>query len=332
MTLSDVLSAYDLSHEMIHQLVVVTKPIYNLRTLIAGNRFELEKLPDGTLKTFTYAVDLDKYVEVSLTDKGYQAAMKPFEYETQRALISGTVQSSLFQTMNELNERDQLALDIAETFSYDIDFNSELRSGDHFKVAIEKQYQNGEFVKYGRILAAEFNNKGRVYSAFYFTDPQGRSEYYDARGRALKRDLLKSPVKFSRVRLEIQPSPFSSGARGFPSSPGHRLCRAPGNTSLCRWKWAGAVRRMEQGLRQVRSNQPRKRVHDDVRPSLQICGGGSDGGYGQAGPGDWLRGSHRSGDRAAPGLPNCATGRFCQSPLCKVSAFRAPPGRILHRV
>jgi murein DD-endopeptidase MepM/ murein hydrolase activator NlpD len=199
MTLSDVLTAYDLSHEMIHQLVVVTKPIYNLRTLIAGNRFELEKLPDGTLKTFTYAVDLDKYVEVSLTEKGYQAAIKPFEYETQQALISGTIQSSLFQTMNELNERDQLALDIAETFSYDIDFNSELRSGDHFKVAIEKQYQNGEFVKYGRILAAELSNRGRVYSAFYFTDPQGRSEYYDARGRALKRDLLKSPVKFSRV-------------------------------------------------------------------------------------------------------------------------------------
>jgi hypothetical protein len=105
MTLSDVLSAYDLSHELIHQLVVVTKPIYNLRTLIAGNRFELEKLPDGTLKTFTYAVDLDKYVEVSLTEQGYKAAMKPFEYEAQQALISGTIQSSLFQTMNELNER-----------------------------------------------------------------------------------------------------------------------------------------------------------------------------------------------------------------------------------
>src|SRR5262245_25743701 len=148
MTLSDVLTAYDLSHEMIHQLVVVTKPIYNLKTLIAGNHFELEKLPDGTLKTFTYAVDLDKYVEVSLTEKGYKAAMKPFEYEPQEALISGTIQSSLFQTMNELNERDQLALDMAETFSYDIDFNSELRSGDHFKVAIEKLYQNGEFVKY----------------------------------------------------------------------------------------------------------------------------------------------------------------------------------------
>jgi murein DD-endopeptidase MepM/ murein hydrolase activator NlpD len=199
MTLSDVLSAYDLSHELIHQLVVVTKPIYNLRTLIAGNRFELEKLPDGTLKTFTYAVDLDKYVEVSLTEQGYKAAMKPFEYEAQQALISGTIQSSLFQTMNELNERDQLALDMADTFSYDIDFNSELRSGDHFKVAVEKQYQDGEFVKYGKILAAEFSNKGKVYSAFYFTDPQGRSEYYDARGRALKRDMLKSPVKFSRV-------------------------------------------------------------------------------------------------------------------------------------
>ncbi|MCI0620279.1 MAG: M23 family metallopeptidase [Acidobacteria bacterium] len=199
MTLGDVLTAYNLPQEMVHQLVAVTKPIYNLKKLIVGNRFELEKLPDGTLKMFSYAVDLDRYVEVSLTDQGYKAEMKPFEYETHRELISGTIRSSLFQTMSEMNEGDELALEMAETFSYDIDFNTELQPGDHFKLAVEKQHRDGEFVKYGRILAAEFSNKGKVYSAFRFTDPEGRSEFYDARGRALKRDLLKSPLKFSRV-------------------------------------------------------------------------------------------------------------------------------------
>jgi murein DD-endopeptidase MepM/ murein hydrolase activator NlpD len=199
MTLSDVLSAYDLSHDLIHQLVAVAKPVYNLRKVIAGNRFELEKLPNGTLKTFTYAVDLEKFVAVSLTEEGYKAEMKPFEYETRQGLVSGMIQSSLFQTMNELDEGDQLAVALADTFSFDIDFNSELQSGDHFKVAVEKQYQNGEFVKYGKILAAEFSNKGKVYSAFYFTDPLGRSEYYNAQGRSLRRDLLKSPIKFSRI-------------------------------------------------------------------------------------------------------------------------------------
>ena len=199
MTLGDVLTAYDLPQEMVQQLVAVTKPIYNLKKLIVGNRFELEKLPDGTLKMFSYAVDLDKYVEVSLTDQGYKAEMKPFEYAARRELIAGTIRSSLFQTLNEMNEGDELAVELAEAFSYDIDFNTELQPGDHFKVAVEKQHRDGEFVKYGKILAAEFSNKGKVYSAFRFTDSEGRSEFYDAAGRALRRDLLKSPLKFSRV-------------------------------------------------------------------------------------------------------------------------------------
>ncbi len=199
MTLSDVLTAYNLPQEMGQQLVAVTQPIYNLKKLIVGNRFELEKLPDGTLKMFSYAVDLDKYVEVSLTDRGYKAQMKPFEYATRQELIAGTIRGSLFQTLNGMNEGDELALEMAETFSYDIDFSTELQPGDHFKVAVEKQHRDGEFVKYGRILAAEFSNKGKVYSAFRFTDSEGRSEFYDARGRALRRNLLKSPLKFSRI-------------------------------------------------------------------------------------------------------------------------------------
>ncbi len=208
MTLADVLSTCNRPQEMAFQLVNVAKPIYNLKKLIVGNGFELEKLPDGTLRMFSYAVDLNQYVEVSLTAQGYKAEMKPFQYETREELISGTIRNSLFHTLNEMNEGDDLALDMAETFSYDIDFNTELKVGDHFKLAVQKQYREGEFVKYGDILAAEFSNKGKVYSAFRFTDPEGHSEYYDASGRALRRDLLKSPVKFSRVSSGFSRSRF----------------------------------------------------------------------------------------------------------------------------
>jgi murein DD-endopeptidase MepM/ murein hydrolase activator NlpD len=199
MTLSDVLSAYDLPEGLMDQLVVATKPIYNLKRLLVGNWFELERLPDGTLKQFLYEIDLDKNLKVYLTDEGYKAALEPIQYQTHLELVAGTIRSSLFRTINELNERDQLALDLSEIFSWDFDFSSELRRSDHFKVAVEKRYLNGKFVKYGRILAAEFANKGKVYSAYYFADAGGHSAYYNAAGQSLKRDLLKTPIKFSRI-------------------------------------------------------------------------------------------------------------------------------------
>jgi murein DD-endopeptidase MepM/ murein hydrolase activator NlpD len=199
MTLSDVLSAYDFPDGLIDQLVVTTKPVYDLKKLLVGNWFELERLPDGTLNQFLYEIDRDKNLKVYLTEEGYKAAFEPVQYETRLETVSGTIQSSLFRTINELHERDQLALDLSEIFSWDFDFSSELRRSDHFKVAVEKRYLKGKFVKYGRILAAEFANKGRVHSAYYFADPDGHSGYYNAAGRSLKRDLLKTPIKFSRI-------------------------------------------------------------------------------------------------------------------------------------
>src|SRR5262245_35191122 len=199
MTLSDVLSTYDFPDELIDQLVVTTKPIYNLKRLLVGNWFELERLPDGTLNQFLYEIDAEKNLKIYLTDEGYKAAFEPVQYETRLELVAGTIETSLFRTINELHERDQLALDLSEIFSWDFDFSSELRRSDHFKVAVEKRYLQGKFVKYGRILAAEFANKGRVYSAFYFVSPDGHSGYYNAEGQSLKRDLLKTPIKFSRI-------------------------------------------------------------------------------------------------------------------------------------
>lgn len=199
MTLSDVLSNHDLPEELMDQLVVTTKPIYNLKKLLVGNWFELERLPDGTLKQFLYEIDLDKNLKVYLTDEGYKAALEPIQYQTRLELVAGTIQTSLFRTISDLNERDQLALDLSEIFSWDFDFSSELRRSDHFKLAVEKRYLNGKFVKYGKILAAEFSNKGKVYSAYYFTDAEGHSDYYSTTGQSLKRDLLKTPIKFSRI-------------------------------------------------------------------------------------------------------------------------------------
>ncbi len=206
--LSDVLTSYNLSPDMIQQLVSVTKPICNIKSLIVGNRFELEKLPDGTLKTFSYNVDSDQCVRVTLTREGYKAEMRPVGYDAKTELIAGSIQTSLFRSLEDLHEEDQLALELAEIFSYDIDFHSELRPSDSFKLAVEKLYRNGSFVKYGRILAAEFTNKGKVYSAYYFTDASGRGEYYDAQGRALKRELLKSPIKFSHISSTFSKSRF----------------------------------------------------------------------------------------------------------------------------
>jgi murein DD-endopeptidase MepM/ murein hydrolase activator NlpD len=208
MTLSDVLSMHDCPRELINQLVATARPLYNLKKLIVGNRFEIELLPDRRLNQFLYEIDLDKYLQVDLTQEGYKAAVHSIPYEIKTDYVEGTIQSSLFHSINRLNEGDQLAIDLADIFSCDLDFHTDLQPGDHFRLLVDKHCLNGKVMKYGKIKVAEFSNRGTVFSGYYFTDPAGKSDYYNAEGKSLRRDFLKSPLKFGRISSRFSRSRF----------------------------------------------------------------------------------------------------------------------------
>jgi murein DD-endopeptidase MepM/ murein hydrolase activator NlpD len=85
---------------------------------------------------------------------------------------------------------------MAQIFSGEIDFNSELRRGDRYVVAFERFVRDDRPATYGAVTAAEFQNDGRVVRAIAFTPEGGMPGYYDELGRSLRRFFLKSPLKF----------------------------------------------------------------------------------------------------------------------------------------
>jgi len=118
-------------------------------------------------------------------------------------LASGRIRSSLFAATDEAGIPDAIASQMAEVFSTDIDFHRELRKGDTFSVVYESLTADGEPVTWnqgaGRVLAAHFINAGREHSAVLYTEPGGRSAYFDLDGRSKRRAFLASPLAFSRV-------------------------------------------------------------------------------------------------------------------------------------
>src|SRR4030095_7798935 len=129
-----------------------------------------------------------------------RAQVLPFDKQIAIEAIDARIDKqspSLIAALERAGENIQLALELADIFSGQLDFNSELQPGDSFRVLFEKTTRDGQFSSYGAILGAALAVDGRTLQAFRWVDPAtGKAAYYDEHGRSLKRFFLKSPLKF----------------------------------------------------------------------------------------------------------------------------------------
>jgi murein DD-endopeptidase MepM/ murein hydrolase activator NlpD len=114
-------------------------------------------------------------------------------------LSSGVIRSSLFAATDAARLPDGVASQLADLFSGDIDFRRDLRAGDTFNVVYEALEADGEVLKYGRLLSAEFVNNGKAHQLMWFQEPGKKGAYYTFSGQSLRRTFLASPLAFSRV-------------------------------------------------------------------------------------------------------------------------------------
>ncbi|MFN7836223.1 MAG: peptidoglycan DD-metalloendopeptidase family protein [Burkholderiaceae bacterium] len=119
-------------------------------------------------------------------------------FERQVVIKTGKVRSSLYGATDDAGIPDAIANQLTEVFSAQIDFHRDLKKGDSFRVVYEMMRINGEPVRPGRILAAEFTNGGEKHQAFWHEGSQGGA-YYQADGKSLRQAFLRSPLEFSRV-------------------------------------------------------------------------------------------------------------------------------------
>jgi murein DD-endopeptidase MepM/ murein hydrolase activator NlpD len=175
----------------------------DVRKMRAGQPYAIDRLLDGRVRRFEYEIDNDKRLIVDRASlegaPRFIASVERIPKVTTVVAVEGDINretSSLAASLDQGGERIELALAMADVFSGDIDFNSDLQPGDKFRVLVERHTREGKLSGYGAILAAEFQNDGRTLKAIRFTPEGGSPAYYDENGRSLKRFFLKSPLKF----------------------------------------------------------------------------------------------------------------------------------------
>lgn len=178
-------------------IAAAAQQAFNLRQMRAGNLLAVGRSVVGELRSVEYQIDADRMLEVLPVGAGYRAEVREIPSKTEVVTVGGQVQDSLFGAVEGAGESPELALRLAQIFGYDLDFYTDTRRGDTFRVVLEKKkYANGEPPAYGRIFAAEYLNGGRAYQAVLFHDAAGRPAYYAADGKSLQKAFLRSPLKY----------------------------------------------------------------------------------------------------------------------------------------
>lgn len=171
---------------------------FNLRQLRAGNTITVGRSVEGNLREINYKIDADRTLRIQPETQGFTAEVREIPTHMDVSVVSGRLEDSLFNAVEDAGESAEVAMRLAQLFGYDMDFYTDPRKGDTFRVVLEKKkYSTGETVGYGRIFAAEYVNGGKKYQALLFHDPEGRAAYYTADGKSLQKAFLRSPLKFS---------------------------------------------------------------------------------------------------------------------------------------
>ncbi len=177
--------------------VAAARGTFNFRQVRAGNLLAVGRSVEGELRTIEYQIDAERMLEIIPAAEGFRAEVRDIPSTTEIVAVSGEVRDSLFNAVEDAGESPELALRLAQIFGYDLDFYTDTREGDTFRVVLEKKkYTNGLIPAYGKIYAAEYTNAGRAYDALLFHDAAGRPAYYSAGGKSLQKAFLRSPLKF----------------------------------------------------------------------------------------------------------------------------------------
>ncbi len=111
----------------------------------------------------------------------------------------GIIDSSLFLAGQKAGLSEAQIMELANIFGWDIDFILDIREGDKFNLIYEELYLDGEKYKNGRILAANFTNQGKAFSAVLYEDEDGVANYYTPEGDSMRKAFIRTPVDFARI-------------------------------------------------------------------------------------------------------------------------------------
>ena len=191
-SLYEKLNKLSISSQQRYKLIKAIRSVFDVKSIKPGMSFVLTKTYEDQLKSFKLQLSVEKFIFVDCLQEGsWQASIEKIDLKTIVYSYSGTVELSLWESALQ-SGLDSIAIDkMVDIFAYQIDFARQVRKADTWNLIIEKKMFDNKFIRWGRVLVAQYSNQGKVYDAIRYTDKEGRVDYYDRQGMNVKGLFLK---------------------------------------------------------------------------------------------------------------------------------------------
>lgn len=192
-TFADILGSFKVPYDQALAIMNSSKEAFDFTKIQAGRVIKLVFINEA-FASMEYPLTSETVVIVVKDQDTFKATTQPIPYQLQSVAANGTITDSLFVAAQNAGIEDKITMEIADIFSSDIDFATDIRNGDSFSVVYEKRSLEGKDAGAGKVLAAKFTNDGATYSAFRYSD-----KFYDENGKSIARQFLKSPLNYARI-------------------------------------------------------------------------------------------------------------------------------------
>lgn len=202
-TLSSIFRKLDLPYGELNDILALGKDGKQFTRLKPGQKMRIQHLDSGGFASLE--LEPDDLSVLRLERKNEQLVFQRIEHAIERRarFAFGEINNSLFADGTKAGLSNATVMKMADVFGWDIDFALDLRAGDRFTVLIEDIYRDGEPLREGDILAAEFVNQGKAYRAVRYTDPKGHTDFYSPEGKTMRKAFLRNPLDVVRITSQF---------------------------------------------------------------------------------------------------------------------------------
>jgi murein DD-endopeptidase MepM/ murein hydrolase activator NlpD len=198
---ADILLKHNVAYQSVKYILAESKKIFNYNRIKAGNKYTVlgENTDTGFVaKKIVYEESKLNYVVFNLDDSLYLYRGQN-QVQRRHQEVAGVINGSLYETFDELGVPPNLAMRLADIFSCTVDFYK-IKKGDKFKIIYDQDFVDDKPIGVGEVSATMFTDGGKDYYAFYYEkDKSHVGEYYDEKSNSMRKQFLKSPLKFFRI-------------------------------------------------------------------------------------------------------------------------------------